>query len=129
MTSSGRLIVRLYDRAIQDLETAVEAIKGGDPGQKGKVISHAQEIVLELLGALDMEAGGEIAVSLRSLYVYMIRQLVEANQTLSVPILEEVAGLLREVREGWEGAARQEGQATSEGQPFTQAAAKVARSV
>ncbi len=102
----GRLLVRLYDRAIQDLEAAEEAIQCGDLDRKGQLIHHAHEILSELLGALDMKAGGEVASSLGDLYLYMIRRLMEANRSSSVPALEEVAGLLREVREGWEGINR-----------------------
>ena len=102
----GRLIVMLYDRAILDLETAMEAIQSNQVALKGERIGHAQEIISELLGALDMEVGDTIAESLRSLYLFMIRRLIEANRDRNVQILEEVIGLLREVREGWEGATK-----------------------
>lgn len=106
MADPGRLIVRLYDRAIEDLEAAGEAVESGDLVRKGQLIRHAQEILSELLGALDMKAGGEVASSLSGLYLYMIRQLIEANRDSDAPALREVSGLLREVREGWAGISR-----------------------
>lgn len=108
MATPGRLIVRLYDRAIQDIEGAGEAIRSGDQERTGQLIDHAQEILSELLGALDMKAGGEVASSLGGMYLYVIRRILEANRTSSVSALEEVAGLLREVREGWQGISRPE---------------------
>lgn len=122
MASPGRLIVLLYDRAVRDLEIAAAAIREENLLLKGQRISHAQEILSELLGALDLRAGGEIAASLSRLYLYMIQRLLEANRSLSVPILEEVATLLREIRAGWEGAARQERPAGPSG-PASEAAA------
>ena len=92
MATPGRLIVRLYDRAIQDIEGAGEAIRSGDQERTGQLIDHAQEILSELLGALDMKAGGEVASSLGGMYLYVIRRILEANRTSSVSALEEVAG-------------------------------------
>ncbi len=108
MATPGRLIVRLYDRAIQDIEGAGEAVRSGDPERRGQLIRHAQEILSELLGALDMKAGGEVASSLSGLYLYMNRRILEANRISSASALEEAAGLLREIREGWEGISRPE---------------------
>jgi flagellar protein FliS len=113
----GRLIVMLYDRAIQDLECAVEAIQANQAVVQGERIIHAQDIISELLGALDMEVGGEVAESLRSLYLYMIRRLVEANRDRNVQILEEVAGLLQELREGWDAATKAAGESVAASGP------------
>lgn len=113
----GRLIVMLYDRAIQDLEGAEEAIQANQAAVQGERIIHAQDIISELLGALDMEVGGEVAESLRSLYLYMIRRLVEANRDRSVQILEEVVGLLQELREGWDAATKVAGESVAASGP------------
>ncbi len=55
-----------------------------------------------------MKAGGEVASSLSGLYLYMNRRILEANRSSSVSALEEVAGLLRQIRGGWEGISRPE---------------------
>ncbi|MFQ5691459.1 MAG: flagellar export chaperone FliS [Nitrospinota bacterium] len=120
MSSPARLIVMLYDRAIQDLEIAAEAIANGDLLLKGERVLHAQEIITELMGALDVRSGNEISISLRSLYAYMIRRLIEANQSKDVSALEEIVRLLRELREGWEGAAQQETRGAVEGRNAAQ---------
>ncbi|MNT55778.1 Flagellar protein FliS [compost metagenome] len=42
---------------------------------------------------------------LDSLYIYMMKRLAEANISSDPEILDEVAGLLRTVKEGWDGIA------------------------
>src|SRR5690606_27077331 len=69
----------------------------------GQLISKTIEIVGGLRGFLDMEKGGEIAEQLENLYEYMERRLLQANLKNDVEILDEVAGLIREVKEGWDG--------------------------
>jgi flagellar protein FliS len=55
-----------------------------------------------LIDGLDMENGGELSVNLRSLYEYINFRLLEANSKNSVEILDEVAGLLRNIKEAWD---------------------------
>jgi flagellar protein FliS len=50
-----------------------------------------------------MEAGGEIAENLDSLYDYMLRRLMKAHAENDVAILDEVISLLREIKLGWDG--------------------------
>ena len=50
-----------------------------------------------------MVAGGEVSQNLYALYTYMIERLVAANIESSTTILDEVVGLLKPVREGWNG--------------------------
>jgi flagellar secretion chaperone FliS len=50
---------------------------------------------------LDMEAGGEIAINLRALYIFMIRQLHEANIKQDASKIEEVIRLLEEMNQSW----------------------------
>ena len=54
---------------------------------------------------LDMEKGGEIAGNLNNLYDYMVRRLLEANTENDQAALDEVAGLLGEIKAGWDGIA------------------------
>ena len=42
---------------------------------------------------------------LDNLYVYMMKRLAEANIKTDPKILDEVAGLLRTVKEGWDAIA------------------------
>ena len=97
----GTVVVMLYDGAIRFLRKAVEAIADRKPGEKGKLIGNAVDIIQELNLSLNTEAGGDIAANLRSLYLFMIRHLNQANFNQDPQKVREVIALLEELRAGW----------------------------
>ena len=100
--SPHQLIVMLYDGALLAINTAAVSMDAGDIPNKGKSISQAINIIANgLKASLDMEAGGEIAERLASLYDYMSQRLLHANLQNSRPALDEVSGLPNELREAW----------------------------
>lgn len=101
--SPHRLIAMLLERALARLATAKGHMLRGNTAEKGVHISGAMAILDGLRASLDFDAGGEIAANLDALYDYMNRQLVVANVANDVDILEEVTGLVREIRSGWSG--------------------------
>ena len=64
----------------------------------GKAVRILQE---GLLGALDREKGGELAGNLASLYEYCTAQLTLANARNDASMVDEVAGLVSTVAQGW----------------------------
>jgi len=103
--SKGKLIVMLYEGAIKFLKLAIEEIEAKNPEAKGKYISKAIDILFELNTVLDMEAGGEIAMNLRKLYLFMGRHLTEANTKQDTQKIEEVIKLLEELNQSWKAIA------------------------
>ena len=103
--SKGRLVVMLYDGAIKFAKLAIRAMEEKDFEAKGKYITKTQDIIWELNSVLNMEAGGEVAKNLRSLYLYMNRRLNEANIRLDPEICREVIGLLEELNKSWNAIA------------------------
>lgn len=101
--SPHKLIVMLYDGAIVALSNAAQHLKNGDFAAKGHSISKAIAIIENgLRASLDKKAGGEIAVSLDALYEYMNSRLLQANLKNEVEGLQEVQGLLRDLKSAWE---------------------------
>jgi len=100
--SPHKLIVMLYDGALAAIMTAITQMKAGNVQEKGKAISKAIQIIDNgLRASLDKEAGGEIARNLDALYDYMSRRLLEANIKNQPEILDEVRGLLADLRDTW----------------------------
>lgn len=100
--SPHKLIVMLFDGALQALRNAREHMQAGDIAAKGKSVSHASSIITSgLRASLDLENGGEIAANLDALYDYMVRRLTHAHLHNDVAALDEVARLLGELREAW----------------------------
>jgi flagellar protein FliS len=99
--NKGRLIVMLYDGAIKFLRQAIRDLDAKDYEAKGRNITKAQDIIVELNSVLDMNTGGEIAQNLRGLYNFMSRQLSEANIKCDTRMIQEVLGLLEELNQSW----------------------------
>ncbi len=98
-----KLIQLLYNGAIERINMAKARIQVKDYAGKGQLLNKAIEIIGGLRGFLDFEKGGELAISLEALYDYMERGLLEASLKNDVAKLDEVIGLLRSVKEGWDG--------------------------
>jgi flagellar protein FliS len=104
--SPHKLIVMLFDGALVALGTALQSMRSGNIGEKGKSISKAIMIIDSgLRAALDKKAGGEIAEGLDALYEYMSARLLTANMNNDPAILEEVQRLLTELRDAWNAIA------------------------
>ncbi|WP_028104787.1 flagellar export chaperone FliS [Pseudoduganella violaceinigra] len=100
--SPHKLIVMLYDGALAAIMTAITQMKAGNVQEKGKAISKAIRIIDDgLRASLDKEVGGEIALNLDALYDYLSRRLLEANLKNDADILEEVRGLVADLRDTW----------------------------
>lgn len=100
-----RLIQMLMEGGLTRLAQARGAMERQQTALKGELIGKAIGIIGGLRQGLDLEKGGEIAGNLDSLYDYMTRRLMDANVKNDPAILEEVSGLLREVKEGWDAIA------------------------
>ncbi|MBH3437063.1 flagellar export chaperone FliS [Pseudomonas luteola] len=103
--SPHRLIQMLMEGGLSRLAQAKGAMGRGQIAEKGVLVGKAIDIIGGLREGLDMEKGGEIAANLNNLYLYMTRCLIEANKTNDESKLDEVAKLLRTIKEGWDGIA------------------------
>ncbi len=95
------LIQMLINGAIERLNTAKMHIQEKNVARKGEDIGRAISIIDGLRSSLDMKKGGEIAQNLESLYEYMQHQLLSANIENDLQKVDEVLGLLNEIRSGW----------------------------
>lgn len=102
-----RLIQMLMEGFMTRVANARGAMSRGETASKGMEIGKAISIVEGLRASLDMEKGGELSESLASLYEYMQGRLLEANLRNDEAKLEEVAGLMREIKAGWDGIREQ----------------------
>lgn len=98
-----KLIQLLLEGALTRLSMAKTYIEKQDYAAKNEKIGRAVDIICALQESLDHERGGEISGNLERLYDYMSRRLFEANSKNDVEIINEVMGLLSEVKAGWEG--------------------------
>jgi len=102
--SPGKLLIMLYDGAINNVEKAIENIDNQQVAEAHKHIIKAQDIILELRNTLNMDYS--ISVSLRDMYDYLHLQLVQANIHKDKALLAEILPFLIELRDTWQQAVR-----------------------
>ena len=98
-----KLIQLLYNGAIERINMAKAKMQAKDYAGKAQLLNKAIEIIGGLRSFLDFEKGGDLATRLEALYDYMERTLLEASAKNDIEKLDEVLGLLRSVKEGWDG--------------------------
>jgi flagellar secretion chaperone FliS len=98
-----QLIQMLFDGLLESLSTARGHIQHNNIAEKSKAVARASRIVIGLQGALDFEKGGDLANNLNELYSYVTRRLFHVNAHNDLTVLDEIHGLMREIRDAWEG--------------------------
>ena len=101
----GQLVLMLYEGAAKFLQRAIAGFDLEDPAESNEMINNniirAQDIIFELNVTLNVKDGGELAMTLRRLYDYMDRRLVQANFKKDKAIVEEVLGRVTVLRDAW----------------------------
>lgn len=100
MTASpGELTLMLYNGCIRFIKQAIKCIEDGEIEKAHNSILRSQDIIEELSVTLDSQY--DISESMGQLYEYMSSRLVEGNMTKEIEILQEVEGLMGELRDTW----------------------------
>jgi flagellar protein FliS len=99
-----KLTLMLMDGASIAIVLAIKYMKERNIIEKGKKITQAILIIDNgLRASLNHKVGdGQIAGNLDALYSYMSRTLFTANVKNRPELLEEVHGLLNQIKEAWE---------------------------
>jgi flagellar protein FliS len=97
-----QLIQMLFEGVLDRIARAKGHMQRNEVAPKGEQIGSAITIVAGLRASLNMEAGGEIAANLQALYDYAELRLLEANLRNDEARLDEVAGLIGEIKQAWD---------------------------
>lgn len=109
-----RLIQLMMERALAKIGVARGHMERGEVGEKGSNIGEAISIINGLQASLNHKADKKMSENFDALYSYMMRRLLEANLQDDTEILDEVSGLLSELKEAWDAIAEQADQATNQ---------------
>jgi flagellar protein FliS len=115
VASPHRIIQMLLAGALERLAQAKLAIGNGDIANRGLLIGKAIGIVNGLNSSLNMDAGAEVAGNLTQLYDYMLVRMSEANINNDPQAIDDVASILKTIKEGWDAIPQDMHQLTSEG--------------
>lgn len=103
-----RLVVLLYEQAIEDLRQALAAHTGGDIEGRTRQINHAILVLGHLEATLDPAPGRQVAANLERFYRQIRASLIQAQCRQSAQLLEKQIALLIEVRDAWCEVERRE---------------------
>ena len=97
--SPGELTLMLYNGCLKFITLAKKAMKAGNVQDKNTNLIKAQNIIHEFMVTLNRDI--KVSEELMVMYDYIHRRLVEANVKSDETILEEVEGLVTELRDTW----------------------------
>ncbi|MHB8620192.1 MAG: flagellar export chaperone FliS [Chloroflexota bacterium] len=110
----GELLVMTYEAILRWLNRADAAIDADKVTDAHTALVSAQDLIHNLAWSLDFERGGQVADNLKSLYDYMLDQLMWANVNKDKELIDRVRGLVAPLLDAWRVAvvrARREAQA------------------
>lgn len=102
-----RLIQLMMERVLTKIALARGHMEREAVAEKGMHVSDAIGIIEGLQGSLNHSADERLAGNFDALYDYMKRRLLEANLHNDPSRLDEVSGLMRELKEAWDAIADQ----------------------
>ena len=111
--SPAQRVIMVYNGIEKNIRQAIELNKlPTAPENVEKIhdaLQLAEQLILELKLALDMENGGEIAQNLNALYDFWRDELTRANIEKDTSKLPNVADMIKELTTSWRQAAKEVG--------------------
>lgn len=104
--NKDQLLIKLLQGSLNFLRLARRGMEENNPKIKGENISKILAIMAELDSALDIEAGGDMAENLSSLYQHVIYKLVNVNIQNDLKGLDEVEHILSNIKDGFDQAIK-----------------------
>jgi len=110
----GQLVLMLFDRALRAMDTALTGFDYSDPRRRNETIHNnlrrAVDIIRLLNHSLNLQEGGELAGTLRRLYVYFEDRLVNSNMKKNRDGVDEVISHMKPIRDAWAEMLSRQGQ-------------------
>jgi flagellar protein FliS len=99
--SPVKLVILLYEQAMEDLRRAIAAHSRGDIEGRTREMNHAILVIGHLEATLDPEQGGKVAANLALFYRHLRAELVEAQCKQSLTGMEQTISQLSQVHAAW----------------------------
>lgn len=104
--SRERLLLMVYDGILKSLKMGRIEFRSKNLNKAKLSVLTGQSGILELIAALDLEKGGEIAVSLNSLYIYSLERTSVFIMEDNIKALEEIIAIFESLRKAWGDALK-----------------------
>ena len=99
--SPAKLLLAAYDGAIRFCRIGLEKMREGHIEEQSGNLNKALSVVCELLSTLNEDANPPLVARLKSIYLYVIERLAHANLNGDEAAVQEVLGILTELRISW----------------------------
>lgn len=99
--SPMQLIIQLYDGAIKFVNQGRKAMLEKNFYEQNQNLQKAQNIIMELIFALDYENGKELADNLFKIYTSLQYNIAEANTENDPKKLDKIKTILSQLRSSW----------------------------
>lgn len=96
------LVVMCYEKSIQLLKQAKVHFIEKEIEEKTCKLQKALDIINELQCSLNTEKGGQIAVNLQSIYIYLTQKLISGDINKDISAFDEAVNILSELKEAWD---------------------------
>ncbi len=100
--SPHQLMLMLFDGALEAMSLTIAAIQNKNFELRSKQNTRSITIINGMRDCLDMEAGGDLANNLYSLYQYMAQELFKASFKNDADTIQNIQTMLKDIRESWE---------------------------
>ncbi|WP_067099948.1 flagellar export chaperone FliS [Marinomonas atlantica] len=97
-----RVIQLLMQGALERLALGKGMIERKDLQAKSITLTRVVEIINALRDALDRDSNPELVDNLSDLYIYMIERVHEASVNMDASKIDEVMGLMLEIKGAWD---------------------------
>lgn len=104
-SSPHRLIQMMMEHAVAKMNFARGHIERGEVAEKGMAIGDAISVINGLQASLNHKADAKMSANFDALYEYMMRRLLEANLRDDVAVIDEVSGLMLDLKGAWDAIA------------------------
>lgn len=101
------LIIKVYDGAINSFRAARDYYEKKEAPQGYEQLEKARKFLTHLYTTLDFERGGEVAINLSRLYVFVLTQLDVIQATKDLKKIDDNIKILNNLRSGWAGLKEQ----------------------
>jgi len=105
-SSKVQILDKLYLRFVRDCDDAKVAIAEGKVAAKAGAINHGNQIIMELVAALDHALAPDLCGNLAALYDYVLDRLAQANIHNDGALLDQASAVVVQLREAFLEANR-----------------------
>lgn len=92
----GEIVVKLFEEASKQIHIGIFALSKKENYKAYNAIAKAQKVIFTLNTSLDMKYA--ISIELRDMYLFIEKSLIEANGKQDVERLEDVLGLVDDLK-------------------------------